>query len=452
MSLRFSIIVPIYNVARYLPRFLTSLQAQGDLLSRSEIILVDDGSTDTSGALLEDWAEGRTDVILVRQKNQGLSAARNTGLDHATGEWIFFPDPDDELPPRFLAAIDEFLTDQTDDTFDLVVMPRIVRDERTGKVKDTHPLRGLFAQGERIITLDHSATEFQLAVNSGAVRRAALEETGQRFDSRVRPTFEDGHFLGRLLIERGTGIAVCPRTQYLWTRRVEGDSITQSSWRRPERYDDVFTYGYLDLLMFAESRLGAIPHWVARMVLYDLHWYLRVDRKEDSPLRGLDPATLDRLEAHMTSTLGMMDPRFIHEFDISRDPVIIAGLRSFRETAFIVSPASLRVHKRRPHALEYLHAGPRPMEVVLLDGAPIPTDGHDEEVEFFGRTRLIRRRLLFAGANHDSEIQLLLDGASVLLTPLVTGADDRSLTRKVRDRFSSRVSKSFGRSRAHGPQ
>ena len=74
-----SVIVPVYNVAAYLDACVGSLT--GQTYKNLEIILIDDGSTDQSGALCDEWEKRDTRIRVVHQKNQGLSAARNRGLE-----------------------------------------------------------------------------------------------------------------------------------------------------------------------------------------------------------------------------------------------------------------------------------------------------------------------------------------------------------------------------------
>ncbi len=93
---KFSIIVPIYNVERYIGELIESLQKQ--TLKDIEIILVDDGSPDNSGAICDKYAKGDNRITVIHKKNGGVSAARNDGLAIATGEYIMFCDSDDWLP------------------------------------------------------------------------------------------------------------------------------------------------------------------------------------------------------------------------------------------------------------------------------------------------------------------------------------------------------------------
>ena len=90
---KISVIVPVYNVEQYLPQCLDSIinQTYKDL----EIICVDDGSPDNSGKILDEYAKKDNRIKVIHQENGGLSEARNTGLDNATGDWISFVDSDD---------------------------------------------------------------------------------------------------------------------------------------------------------------------------------------------------------------------------------------------------------------------------------------------------------------------------------------------------------------------
>lgn len=103
-----SFIVPIYNAEKYLNACVQSLLAQ--TVPEIEIILMDDGSTDGSGALAREWAKKDARVHAFRQIHAGQSAARNNGMSHARGEFIAFVDADDRIEPdwcaRHLAAID----------------------------------------------------------------------------------------------------------------------------------------------------------------------------------------------------------------------------------------------------------------------------------------------------------------------------------------------------------
>ena len=100
-----SVIIPVYNAEEWLHDALASLQAQ--TYADFEAILVDDGSIDRSAEICRNFCSHDERFRLLRQKNSGVSAARNLGIDNAKGEWIAFMDADDMMPPD---ALDVMIT------------------------------------------------------------------------------------------------------------------------------------------------------------------------------------------------------------------------------------------------------------------------------------------------------------------------------------------------------
>lgn len=91
--IRFSIVIPVYKVEAYLDECVRSVV--GQTYENFQVILVDDGSPDCSGAMCDAWAEKDARITVVHQENGGSSAARNTGIRHAQGEYVLFLDSDD---------------------------------------------------------------------------------------------------------------------------------------------------------------------------------------------------------------------------------------------------------------------------------------------------------------------------------------------------------------------
>ncbi|MBQ9059428.1 MAG: glycosyltransferase family 2 protein, partial [Atopobiaceae bacterium] len=94
-SIQLSIIVPVYNAEQYLDECVNSILSQS--YQNIELILVDDGSQDSSPQMCDEYSENDCRVIVIHQPNAGTSAARNSGIAHATGEYITFVDNDDFL-------------------------------------------------------------------------------------------------------------------------------------------------------------------------------------------------------------------------------------------------------------------------------------------------------------------------------------------------------------------
>lgn len=112
-----SIVVPVYNVEIYLDDCLKSVLAQ--TYSNLEIILVDDGSTDNSGAMCDAYMKIDSRIQVFHQKNGGLSAARNFGMRHASGKYIYFLDSDDYIEKN---AIEELVKVAEDECADVVFL------------------------------------------------------------------------------------------------------------------------------------------------------------------------------------------------------------------------------------------------------------------------------------------------------------------------------------------
>ena len=103
--MKLSIIVPVYNVADYLAKCLDSLIAKDLSQDEYEIIVVNDGSTDNSGEIAKQYSEKFPNIVLINQENQGLSGARNTGIENARGEYVQFVDSDDYLEENVLGGL-----------------------------------------------------------------------------------------------------------------------------------------------------------------------------------------------------------------------------------------------------------------------------------------------------------------------------------------------------------
>tara|TARA_Y100000590_G_scaffold270884_1_gene304179 strand:+ start:2505 stop:3401 length:897 start_codon:yes stop_codon:yes gene_type:complete len=106
-----SLVVPVYNVEKFLRRCLDSVL--GQTLEDFEVICVNDGSPDNSLEILEKYSKKDNRVKVITQKNKGLSGARNTGIENATGEYICFLDSDDVIHPQYLEILLENADKQT---------------------------------------------------------------------------------------------------------------------------------------------------------------------------------------------------------------------------------------------------------------------------------------------------------------------------------------------------
>lgn len=273
-SPRFTIVSSVYNVEKYLAEFIESIESQLYPLDRVQVVVVDDGSTDSSSRILADWQARRPGLVtVVSQENGGIGAGRNTGLRHARGEWVTFPDPDDALAPTYLTEVEAFLADQPDVA--MVATRRRNLLEATGDLQD-HPLQAHFATPNKVRDLDEHPEFFHGAVNSAFFRTEVIRREGLQFDERIRPQFEDGHFcVGYLLrVERPT-VAFVSTAEYTYRKRADKTSALDTSRVDPRRFTTVLEHGFLDTLRQAHARRGRVPDWVQSFILYELSWYFK---------------------------------------------------------------------------------------------------------------------------------------------------------------------------------
>ena len=132
-----SVVVPVYNVTRYLRQCMDSIV--GQTLREIEIICVDDGSTDGSGAMLDEYALRDKRVRVIHQANAGAGPARNAGMALAAGEYLFFCDPDDWCDREMLRLM---YAKAVETGSDIVVCGRTICDGVTGKTIGTRGFSG----------------------------------------------------------------------------------------------------------------------------------------------------------------------------------------------------------------------------------------------------------------------------------------------------------------------
>ena len=125
-----SIVIPVYNAEKYIDRCMNSILNQS--LEECEIILVDDGSTDTSLQICNKYAEKYNNIKVYHKTNGGASSARNYGLKHAKGEYIWFIDSDDRIEKECISKLITIMNNKKTD----VIVCQSKKIELNGEIKD----------------------------------------------------------------------------------------------------------------------------------------------------------------------------------------------------------------------------------------------------------------------------------------------------------------------------
>lgn len=186
-----SIIVPIYNVEEYLCQCLDSIVNQ--TLYDLEIICIDDGSTDRSGEILDEYAKNDLRIRAFHQKNKGLGATRNRAIDLVTGKYILFVDSDDYLDPKAAELISKRMSETN---ADLLLFNARDFDAETGKPLFHNYLRMKSLERYDSFTIgDMKEYAFQITANNcwaRAYKRDIFQDLRLRFFEDIR--YEDYYF------------------------------------------------------------------------------------------------------------------------------------------------------------------------------------------------------------------------------------------------------------------
>ncbi|MCP1677142.1 glycosyltransferase involved in cell wall biosynthesis [Natronocella acetinitrilica] len=221
-----SVIIPVYNRERLLPRAIRSVLTQpaGDI----ELLVVDDGSSDGSLAIAQDYASSDPRVKVLNQSNQGVSSARNSGLREARGDWVALLDSDDEWAPDRLLHVRRLIEERPE--LDFVHGDRLVlRPDGSEDLAQRRTMTDV--EGADVGWLLKS---MRIKTSTVLVRRRCLEEMDVWFDERLR-TCEDYEFFWRL-VARAKKIAYDPVPRVI-CHDTPG-SLTKQD-RRPQLRDHI---------------------------------------------------------------------------------------------------------------------------------------------------------------------------------------------------------------------
>lgn len=411
--IEFSLVSAVYNVARYLDDFIASVEAQTLDLSRVEVIMVDDGSTDDTPHVLADWQERRPDLVtVITKENGGQSSARNVGLDAARGRWVTFPDPDDVLAPDYLERVARFI--EAEPEVDLVGCARWMLDDATGAVTDTHPLRQHFSGGDRLRNLAENPQHFFGSAPAAFFRRDRLDDMGLRFDTDIRPNFEDGALCVRYLV----GSPGSPRVGFVGTahyhyrKRSDASSTLQTSLSHPGRYTHVLEDGYLAVLRESVDETGRPPEWLQNYILYELSWYFSSQDGTTTNGSAETAAVVDEYHALFRQIRLLLDDDVIEAFTVRRLKRVWKDiiLHSYADEPWRTPYARVdRVDADQDLTrIVYQYTGDTPVERVQVNGVDAaPRHAKVRDIAYHGRV-LMRERILWVTAR--ANIRIVVDG------------------------------------------
>jgi glycosyltransferase involved in cell wall biosynthesis len=220
-----SIIIPVYNVAPYLNACVDSIVRQLKDTGDTEIILVDDGSTDASSEICDSYSDEFENITVIHKENGGLSDARNTGIRAASGKWLLFVDGDDWISPHSMSAIAGIAKKSDDADLIFLQSSKVFPDGRKVDMTKNIDRRGIWnVSKEKAIEYLASLSKFPGSVCAKLIKRRVLTENAHLFEKDLLS--EDIDFMTGLILICSR-FDYCPQEYYCYRQNREG-SITHS--------------------------------------------------------------------------------------------------------------------------------------------------------------------------------------------------------------------------------
>lgn len=256
-----SVIIPVYNVEKYLEECVESVLTQ--TYKNIEIILVDDGSTDSSGEICDSYALQNSNVQVIHQLNAGLSDARTAGLKKAIGKYVYFLDSDDYIAAD---ALEKLCMIAENDSSDIVFFDAhsFIDENRDSKMKQTYLRAHKYQSNAGFLVFEQMQQyeEYHSAVWAMLLKREFILKNSISFISGIY--YEDMAFTFEALC-LAKKVSQCPECLYF--RRYRKNSIMTS--KKNIKYFDSTVILYKHLLQFVENNKlyenVAVKKYIARI-------------------------------------------------------------------------------------------------------------------------------------------------------------------------------------------
>lgn len=276
-----SVIIPVYNVEKYLHECVDSVLKQ--TYKNLEIILVDDGSIDSSGKICDEYAEKDSRITVIHQKNSGLSLARNKGLSESAGKYVYFLDSDDYIIENTL----QNLTDIAEkDNSDIVFFDAVsFADTDDFEVKQNYIRKNKYKTdtGYNILTLMTENGEYHSAVPLLFFKKSFLSDNEISFIPNI--LYEDMVFTYQTLCKASV-VSQC--TEAFYHRRYRKNSIMTSS--KTKRHFESCLTVYSHNTEFTKNTIcqnaSTAHNYISRCAFNVFNVYEKLNRKDKNSCKA----------------------------------------------------------------------------------------------------------------------------------------------------------------------
>ncbi len=298
---KISVVMAVYNTAEYLEEAIQSVIHQTIGFENVQMVLVDDGSTDGSEKICDQYGQAYPDQIqVIHQENKGRAAASNAGLPCAQGRYVNFLDSDDKLSENAFEVVYDFFVQHESQT-DIVSIPM----RYFGAKEGNHPLNYKYKEGTRVASLREETEVVQLHLGSAFVRHETAEK--MEFDT-TQVVGIDARACMKVLLDKMTVGLVAEATYYYRIRASENLSILQAGKFKPKRYGYHLERFSLYVLDLYRNAYGTIPDFVQYTVMYELQSRIR---QKQIPEGVLNEEELARYKDNMCLVLKQIDDDII---------------------------------------------------------------------------------------------------------------------------------------------
>lgn len=263
---KISIVMAVYNVEHYVEQSIKCIVEQDmGFKENIQLILIDDGSTDSSRAICEEYRDRYSNnIIYIRKENGGVSSARNLGLNYVEGKYVNFLDSDDLLSKETCREVFNFF-EQNYNIIDVVSIPMCFFEGKEGE----HILNYKYKK-TKIVDIRENYSYIQLSGSSCFIASEALESI--RFDEKLKYG-EDAKLITQIILQKFT-YGVVKEGKYLYRIRKQSKSAIQTSKLKKEWYIETLKNFHLSIIDWTMKKYNYIPKYIQFLLMYDIQWRL----------------------------------------------------------------------------------------------------------------------------------------------------------------------------------
>ncbi|WP_234004314.1 CDP-glycerol glycerophosphotransferase family protein, partial [Cronobacter sakazakii] len=273
--------------------------------------------------------------------------------------------------------------------------------EAKNQYKDAHPLGFKFKKGNQLVPLGSMEKEIQLSASTAFFRADIIFAKQVFFDARVKPNFEDAHFVARYLKGDKFGhAAFLQHSKYYYRKREDGSSTLDTSWTKKERFLNVPEYGYLDVLKSYHETEGSVPVNIQRTVIYEIVWYLKwlTNHGERSAFLSTDEKR--EFISKLKEIFVFLDKNTIMNFELAgawffQKVAMLSFFKGLQPDAQIVYVEKYDPYKHMVQ-LRYFTSALSLEQISLDDKDIIPAYAKTIRHDFMDETLILERRLWVA--------------------------------------------------------